>query len=57
MFAMLLSLLLLLTIITAFAIGIMLGRWVIFCILHFFDPARVHQKRAQTTALAPSPGN
>jgi len=50
---MFLSILLLLTILFAFAIGIALGRWVIFGILHFFDPARLQQKAASANALAP----
>lgn len=51
---MFLSILLLLTILFAFAIGIVLGRWVIFGILHFFDPARVQKKSAGANALAPA---
>ena len=54
MSAMFLSILLLLTILFAFAIGIALGRWAIFGILHFFDPARVQQKNAAANALAPA---
>ena len=50
---MFLSILLLLTILFAFAIGIALGRWAIFGILHFFDPARLQQKAAAANALAP----
>jgi len=46
---MFLSMLLLLTILFAFAVGIVLGRWVIFGILHFFDPARVQQKAAASS--------
>lgn len=42
MASMFLSILLLLTIVFAFAVGIVLGRWAIFGILHFFDPARKH---------------
>jgi hypothetical protein len=49
---MFLSILLLLTILFAFAVGIAVGRWAIFGILHFFDPARLQQKAA-TAALAP----
>jgi len=56
MASMFLSLLLLLTTIAAFAIGIMLGRRVIFGILDFFDPARQRQKREQPAALAPAVG-
>ena len=44
MTSMFLSILLLLTIVFAFAIGIVLGRWAIFGILHFFDPARTHKQ-------------
>ena len=56
MLSMLLSLLFLLTITTALAFGILLGRWVIFGILNFFDPARLHHKREQPAALAPAVG-
>jgi hypothetical protein len=52
---MFLSILLLLTIIFAFAIGIVLGRWAIFGILHFFDPART-QKQTSASELAPAAG-
>lgn len=55
MASMFLSILLLLTIVFAFAIGIALGRWAIFGILHFFDPAR-KQKEAAATELAPAAG-
>jgi hypothetical protein len=48
---MFLSILLLLTIVFAFAVGIVLGRWAIFGILHFFDPART-QKQTQARELA-----
>ncbi len=51
MTSMFLSILLLLTIVFAFAIGIVLGRWAIFGILHFFDPART-QKQAAANELA-----
>ena len=44
MTSMFLSILLLLTIVFAFAIGIALGRWAIFGILHFFDPARTQRE-------------
>jgi hypothetical protein len=53
MTSMFLSILLLLTIVFAFAIGIALGRWVIFGILHFFDPARVQRKEVAASELAP----
>ncbi len=53
---MLLSTLLLLTIVFAFAIGIALGRWAIFGILHFFDPARLRQKEGRARAFAPATG-
>jgi hypothetical protein len=52
---MFLSILLLLTIIFAFAVGIALGRWAIFGILHFFDPAR-KQKETPAAELAPAAG-
>jgi len=52
---MLLSTLLLLTIVFAFAIGIALGRWTIFGILHFFDPART-QKQIPASQLASATG-
>jgi hypothetical protein len=55
MTAMFLSILLLLTIVFAFAIGIVLGRWAIFGILHFFDPART-QKQTPASELAPAAG-
>ena len=51
MTSMFLSILLLLTIVFAFAIGIALGRWAIFGILYFFDPAR-KQKETPATELA-----
>ena len=51
-----LSILLLLTIVFAFATGIVLGRWVIFGILHFFDPARTLRKQTGTNALVPAIG-
>ena len=51
MASMFLSILLLLTIVFAFATGIVLGRWVIFGILHFFDPART-QKQSPASELA-----
>jgi hypothetical protein len=53
---MFLSILLLLTIVFAFGIGIALGRWAIFGILHFFDPARLHQKEERARAFAPATG-
>ena len=55
MTSMFLSILLLLTIVFAFAVGIVLGRWVIFGILHFFDPART-QKQTPASELAPVTG-
>ena len=55
MASMFLSILLLLTIVFAFAVGIALGRWAIFGILHFFDPART-QKQAAAKELAPAAG-
>jgi hypothetical protein len=51
---MFLSILLLLTILFAFASGVVLGRWVIFGILHFFDPARTQKKVAAVSTLAPA---
>ena len=56
MASMFLSILLLLTIIFAFAVGIVLGRWVIFGILHFFDPTRTHNP-AQASELAHAGGD
>jgi len=56
MASMFLSILLLLTIVFAFAAGIVLGRWAIFGILHFFDPARKQQKQAAASELAPVAG-
>ena len=53
MASMFLSILLLLTILFAFAVGIVLGRWVIFAILHLFDPART-QKETPASELAPA---
>ena len=55
MTSMFLSILLLLTIAFAFAVGIILGRWVIFGILHFFDPART-QKETPANELATASG-
>lgn len=55
MTSMFLSILLLLTIVFAFAVGIVLGRWAIFGILHFFDPART-QKDTRAKELAPAAG-
>ena len=55
MTSMFLSILLLLTILFAFAAGIVLGRWVIFGILHFFDPART-QKDTRASELATASG-
>ena len=54
--SMFLSVLLTLTILFAFAIGVALGRWVIFGILHFFDPARLEEKAAAVGALATAVG-
>ena len=54
MSSMFLSILLLLTIVFAFAVGIALGRWVIFGILHVFDPARTQKKIAAVGTLAPA---
>ncbi len=56
MTSMFLSILLLLTIVFAFAVGIVLGRWVIFAILHFFDPART-QKQTQASELVHAGGD
>lgn len=56
MTSMFLSILLLLTIVFAFTVGIALGRWVIFGILHFFDPARMQRKEARASELAPASG-
>lgn len=54
---MFLSSLLLLTIVFAFAFGIGAGYWAIFGILHFFDPARLQQKKARVTLAASSSGD
>jgi len=55
---MLLSTLLFLTIVLAFVIGVAMGRWAIFGILHFFDPNRLRQKEeAQARALATVTGS
>lgn len=51
--AMFLSILLLVTILFAFATGIVVGYWVILAILEFFDPRRFQRRGA--SALAPSP--
>jgi hypothetical protein len=50
----LLSILLLLTIVSAFAFGVAAGYWVIRGFLNFFDPARPRNKMPRTAALAPS---
>lgn len=56
--SMLLSTLLFLTIVLAFVIGVAMGRWAIFGILHFFDPNRLRQKEeAQARALATVTGS
>lgn len=55
MASMFLSILLLLTIVFSFAVGIALGRWAIFGILHFFDPGRTH-KEAAASELVPAAG-
>ncbi len=53
---MFLSILLLLTIVFAFAVGIALGRWVIFGILHFFDPSRTQPKETAASELVTATG-
>jgi hypothetical protein len=55
MTSMFLSILLLLTIVFAFAVGIVLGWWAIFGILHFFDPGRM-QKDNRANEFAPAAG-
>ena len=57
MTSMFLSILLLLTIVFAFAVGIVLGRWVIFGILHFFDPARTQKQTPANELVTASSGN
>jgi hypothetical protein len=48
------STLLLLTIIAAFAFGIVAGYWVICGFLNLFDPSRKQKKPSAAPALAPS---
>ena len=50
----LLSFLLLFTIVVAFVFGISMGYWVVCGILHFFNPARTHDKPSRTPAFAHS---
>ncbi len=57
MTSMFLSILLLLTIVFAFAVGIILGRWAIFGILHFFDPARTQKQTPANELATASSGN
>lgn len=54
---MFLSILLLLTIIFAFSLGIALGYWAIFAILDFFDPARFRTKERRAPELATTAGD
>jgi hypothetical protein len=50
----LLSILLMITIVGAFALGVAAGYWVICAFLNFFDPATQRKQRAGVPKLAPS---
>ncbi len=52
--AFMLSVLLLSTIIFAFAFGIALGYWAICGVLYLFHPARSHGRAGHAPALAPT---
>jgi hypothetical protein len=54
---MFLSILLLLTILFAFASGVLLGYWAIIGILTLFDPARLQPKQATGTLATSTSGN
>ncbi len=54
MTAFMLSILLLFTIVVAFVSGITLGYYVIFGILHLFDPSRLQRNRTGAPRLVPS---
>ena len=56
MTTLLLSALLLLTIVAAFAFGIAAGYWVICGVLNLFHPSRIQQKPSSAPALAPTAG-
>jgi hypothetical protein len=53
----LLSTMLLLTIIAAFAFGVAAGYWVICTFLNLFNPTRTRNKPTRAPALAPSSGD
>jgi hypothetical protein len=53
----LLSTMLLLTIVAAFAFGVAAGYWVICAFLNFFNPVRTRTKPASAPVLAPSSGD
>jgi hypothetical protein len=53
----LLSTLLLVTIVAAFAFGVAAGYWVIRGFLSFFDPGRTRNKPTRAPALAPTSGD
>ena len=50
----LLSTLLLVTIVAAFAFGVAMGYWVICGVLNLFHPSRIQSKPASAPALAPT---
>lgn len=53
----LLSTMLLLTIVAAFAFGVAAGYWVICVFLNFFNPTRTRNKPTRAPALVPSSGD
>jgi hypothetical protein len=53
----LLSTMLLLTIVAAFAFGVAAGYWVICGFLNLFNPARTRTKPASAPVFAPSSGD
>jgi hypothetical protein len=53
----LLSTMLLLTIVAAFAFGVAAGYWVICGFLNLFNPTRTRNKPTRAPALAPSSGD
>jgi hypothetical protein len=57
MMTFLVTILFLLTIVAAFALGIGAGYWVICGFLHFFDPKRPRNKPSNAPALAPTSGD
>jgi hypothetical protein len=52
----LLSILLLFTIVAAFAFGVAMGYWVICGVLNLFHPNRTPKKSSSAPALAPTVG-